>query len=67
MNDLLLIQSDDLLTTREAAKILRVSESTLEQNRSAGKGIRYVKIGKAVRYRRADIKHFLDAHTVGSV
>ena len=49
---------DRLLTTREAAELLRVKESTLEQWRWNGKGPQFVKLGRCVRYRQADLEAF---------
>jgi predicted site-specific integrase-resolvase len=42
---------DALLTPREAADVLRVSERTLASWRYQGMGPAYVKVGSAVRYR----------------
>jgi hypothetical protein len=46
---------DELLTSREAAAMLRLSERTLERHRAAGTGSRYLAVGGAVRYRRRDL------------
>ncbi|QWV97455.1 helix-turn-helix domain-containing protein [Geomonas nitrogeniifigens] len=48
-----------LLTTQEAAEILRVKESTLEQWRWQGRGPQFVKLGRLVRYRLADLEAYL--------
>jgi len=53
---------DDLLIQREYARIRRCSERTIERERSAGTGCPYVKIGRAVRYRRGDIKAYIEGH-----
>jgi predicted rRNA methylase YqxC with S4 and FtsJ domains len=53
---------DDLLVQREYAQIRRCSERTIERERSAGNGCRYVKIGRAVRYRRRDVLDFIERH-----
>jgi helix-turn-helix protein len=53
---------DDLLTQPEYAKIRRCSERTVERERATGSGCRYVKIGRAVRYRRRDILEFIEKH-----
>jgi hypothetical protein len=54
---------DDLLKPVEAAAILRVSVSTLEQWRGARKGPTHTKLGDGirspVRYRRGDLQAFL--------
>ncbi len=56
-----------MLTTEQAAGILNVHPSTLEKGRqSHRKGLfpPYYKIGKAVRYRLADLEAWLDANKV---
>jgi len=47
------------LKTPEAARYLNVQTATLEQWRWNGRGPRYVKIGRSVRYRTADLEAFL--------
>ena len=44
-----------ILTTREAAALLRLAPRTLERYRVKGGGPRYLKIGGAVRYTRLDL------------
>lgn len=44
------------------ASIRRCSERTVERERNSGTGCRYIKIGRAVRYRRRDVVEFLDRH-----
>jgi excisionase family DNA binding protein len=57
---------DDLLTTREVAKLLQVKGGTLENwryNRVRGhKGPAYIKVGGVVRYRRADVERWMEQH-----
>ena len=56
------INIDDLLTTREAALILRVKPNTLEIQRSEGKGPPFIRLGErgsAVRYLRTEIDKWL--------
>jgi excisionase family DNA binding protein len=48
------------LTTPQASEILGVKPTTLEIWRHQGKGPAYLKIGRAVRYRIADLHDFLD-------
>ena len=48
----------DLLDTDEVAKILRLKKNTLEIWRFQGKGPRFLKLGRAVRYRRADVTRY---------
>ena len=54
----------ELLTPAEAADLLRTTEATLAVWRSTGRhGIPFVKLGRAVRYRRADLLAWLDARS----
>lgn len=46
------------LTTKQAAEKLQVKETTLEQWRWNGKGPRFIKLGRCVRYRTADLEAF---------
>jgi excisionase family DNA binding protein len=55
-----------LLTQPEAARLLRLSERTLERLRVAGGGPLYVKAGRAVRYREADLEAWIAARVVSS-
>lgn len=52
--------------TADAAKLTGLAKSTLEKLRVAGTGPRYLKLGKVVRYRRADLDAWLDARLVAS-
>jgi hypothetical protein len=40
---------DELLTQREYAGLRRCSERTIERERTAGTGSKFIKIGRAVR------------------
>jgi predicted DNA-binding transcriptional regulator AlpA len=51
-----------LLTGRETAALLRLSERTLERHRTAGTGPRYIALGRAIRYRRRDVLDFVEQH-----
>ena len=51
---------DALLTTREAAALLRLSERTLERQRTAGTGPKFRKFRKEIRYCRRDILEFIE-------
>jgi len=55
-----------LLTQVEAARLLRLSERTLERLRLQGGGPLYVKAGRAVRYRECDLEAWIDARVVSS-
>jgi hypothetical protein len=60
-NDLL-----DLLTEIEAAKLRRQSVRTLQAERVRGGGCPFVKLGRSVRYRRADVQRFIDGNIKAS-
>ncbi|NDB67509.1 MAG: DNA-binding protein [Methylocystaceae bacterium] len=53
--------SDILLTTEQAADLLRVKPATLKMWRINGAGPAFVKVGRLVRYRRATIENWLSA------
>jgi len=55
-----------LLTQPEAARLLGLSERTLERLRVAGGGPLYVKAGRAVRYRESDLEAWIAARVVSS-
>ena len=49
----------DVLTVREAADYIKMSESFLNRRRCDGGGPNYHKMGRAVRYRIADLDAWL--------
>ena len=54
---------EGLLTTREAAKLLGVTENAMRHwRRSKRLNLAYIRIGRAVRYRRSDIAEFIESH-----
>ena len=55
---------DALLTEVQAADFLNLSVRTLQAWRLRGGGSRYIKCGRAVRYRRRDLIAYLDTNTV---
>jgi len=55
-----------LLTQSEAARLLRLSERTLERFRVSGDGPVYVKAGRLVRYRMADLEAWIASRVVNS-
>jgi len=54
------------LTPREAAVYLRTSPSTLAKRRLHGNGPCFVRLGRAVRYRRADLDEWMSGSAVPS-
>lgn len=58
--------SEALLGEREAARLLNLSPRTLQARRVTGGGPRFIKLGRAVRYRRADLEAFVEKGAVQS-
>ncbi|NQU42011.1 helix-turn-helix domain-containing protein [bacterium] len=59
-------QATRLLTPQEASEILGIKESTLAVWRCTKRyGIPYVKSGRLVRYRLADIERFIESRVEG--
>lgn len=54
-------QGEILLTPKEAATFLRVSESFLAKSRMRGDGPRYRKLSRAIRYLKSDLLDWLKA------
>ena len=53
---------DKLLTTKETARFLGVSEAFLERDRWAGAQIPFVRVGsRSVRYRLSDLESFIQS------
>lgn len=56
---------EGLLTTREAAKLLGVTENAMRHwRRSKRLPLAYIRIGRSVRYRRSDIAEFIEVHRI---
>jgi len=53
----------DVLRTNEAAGYIGLRKSTLEAWRCRGGGPIFLKLGKAVRYRKEDLDAFISART----
>ena len=56
----------DVMNTVEAAKYVRLGKPTLERFRLTGDGPIYVKLGKAVRYRKADLDAWMESRVTRS-
>jgi hypothetical protein len=50
-----------LLTPWDAAELLKISISWLAKARMRGDGPTYTKVGRSIRYRKADLIHWLKA------
>lgn len=53
--------TEQLMTQEEVAFRWKVSEATLERDRSLKQGVRYLKIGGLIRYRLQDVLSYEDA------
>jgi excisionase family DNA binding protein len=54
----------ELLTTKEAAKFLKISTVTLEKWRCQERGPQYVKLGRAVRYEREALQRYIEENSI---
>ncbi len=67
MNDstkIITLADDVLINQIEAGKILGIPHATLQKWRSTGENnIPFVKLGRNVRYRTADLKLWIEANT----
>jgi Helix-turn-helix domain len=55
---------DQLATPEEVAEALHVNTTTLAQQRYRRIGLPYIRVGRAVRYRWADVEAYLQARTI---
>ncbi len=55
--------TDQLLTTAQVADFLQVPVSTIHQWRYRGEGPRAARVGRHLRFRRADVDAWLDQQT----
>ena len=53
--------SDSVLTTKQLADLIGVSVRKLERDRQDGTGVPYIKFGRRVLYRGADVEAYLNA------
>ena len=56
--------TNDLMNERDAAALLGLSAATLRAWRFQRRGPAFARLGRAVRYRRADLVAFLESATV---
>ena len=59
------LAASDLVDEVQLATRLGVARSTLQSWRYAGRGPRYIKLGRLIRYRTTDVDAFLRANTRG--
>lgn len=54
-----IFQMEELITSRQAAKMLCLSEMTLRKWRWEGKGPQFIKVGRKVAYRSEDLTRWV--------
>jgi len=60
------MNNKELLTRQETADFLGVKVQTLANWATTCRhGLKHVKVGRSVRYRRSDIEKFIESRTVG--
>ncbi|QKT08032.1 helix-turn-helix domain-containing protein [Gordonia sp. X0973] len=59
-----MLDDDEVLVAKQAAKILGTTEQALAHDRSRGIGIPYVRVGRRIRYLRSDVVGALEAGRV---
>jgi len=58
-----LMTRNELLNDREVGEVLDLQPSTIRKKRCEGSlPIRYIKVGRKVFYKRADVLRYLEAH-----
>lgn len=57
---------DQLICAEDAANLLNISPSTLAKMRLSGTSPRYVKLGRRVAYRPADLEAWVEAQSFSS-
>jgi excisionase family DNA binding protein len=60
-----MVNTRPLATRKEVAQFLRVSVQRMEQWAHRGKGPRFTKVGRLVRYDWADVEKWLTAQEAG--
>jgi hypothetical protein len=58
--------NSDLLNAAAAATYLKIAKQTLAIWRLSGRGPAFVKIGRRVAYRKAELDKYVEAHTYSS-
>lgn len=56
---------DAVVDTYGAQQYIGASVGTLRNWRSQGRGPRYIRYGRAIRYRVSDLNKYVEAHMVG--
>jgi hypothetical protein len=57
-------KKDFLLTEQEVAAILRRSVSAMRKDRYDSRGVPWIKMGHAIRYRQSDVQKFISDNLI---
>lgn len=57
----------EVMTARALSDYIGISEGSLANDRANGAGIPFVRIGRRIRYLRADVARYLAAHRTESI
>ena len=60
-----IVELPPVMTAKQLAALIYISEASLAQDRYLGRGIPFTKIGARVRYLREDVLAYLAAHRMG--
>ena len=55
-----------LMTPAEVSEVTSVALTTLTSNRYEGRGLPFCKLGRSIRYRKADVLSWINANTYRS-
>jgi excisionase family DNA binding protein len=59
------MQNPEIMTTDDAAAYLSVNKRKLQLDRTTKRAIPYIKVGRLVRYSKADLDAYIAAQTIG--
>lgn len=59
------MQNPEIMTTDDAAAYLSINKRKLQLDRVTKRAIPFIKIGRLVRYSKADLDAYIAAQTVG--
>lgn len=57
---------DKLIDSKTLSEMLSIQQSTIEKNRVMKRGIPYVKLNRAVRYKLSDINDYIESNRVAT-
>jgi len=66
MRSSLMESPNQYLTEKEVSQMTRRALSTLRNERSGGRGMPYIKVGRSVRYSLADVIRFMEERKINT-